>query len=72
MIVSKFALEMKFLRAVARLLAWKMALVSASVESAATDVCILDDHEVTDPFRRPTLACMDRQSGRMLPNAEST
>ena len=71
MISSKCALVTKFLNAQAFLETWKMALVSASVESAAIDVWMLLVHEVITAFSKPTLACIDCLSGKMFAKAAS-
>ena len=51
---------MKFFNAQARLLTWKIAFVSASVESAAIDDWMLHDHATMTALSRPTVDCMDR------------
>ena len=65
-------LAMNWRNAVACLLTWNIAFVSGSVESAAIVDYILLVHEVTTLFKSPTYACIDRRSGKMLANAEST
>ena len=60
------------MKAQALLLTVKMAFVSASVESAAIDVCMFVHQEVMTPLSMPTFACIERLSGRMFAKAEST
>ena len=68
---SNDALVIKLRKAQARLLTWKIALVSASVESAAIDDWMFVVHDTIVPLRSPTLACIDLRSGRILANAAS-
>ena len=46
-------------------------LISASVESAATVVCMLVFKDIMTPFRRQQLDCIDLLVGRTFPNDES-
>ena len=62
----------KFRREVRRGTMWKTAFTSASVESFAIDLWIVEDHAIEDPLNIICSDCIERRSGVMFPNAAST